>query len=301
MFHFRCLNKAAIIVDGDVNPDGSPANHWNLCSIQQIEELKCLIRVAPIWASGIICFTAVSQQATFTVSQARKMDRHLGPHFQIPPGSLGVISMLALTLVIPIYDQILVPMARRITKLQGGITLLQRMGIGMVIAILSMVVAGLVEEKRRNSANSHHDPKGIAPLTVMWLAPQLILLGISEAFNNIGQIEFYYMQFPEHMKSIAGSLFFCTIAGASYLSSFIVTIVHNNTGKDGQPDWLDDNLNVGKLDYFYFIVAALGALNFAYFLVCAHFYRYKGIINTQGEGEDVNVVIQLSTPKSVSN
>ncbi|KAJ8637867.1 hypothetical protein MRB53_012134 [Persea americana] len=296
---FRCLNKAAIIVDGELNPDGSPTNHWNLCSIQQIEELKCLIRIVPVWASGIICFTAMSQQSTFTVSQARKMDRHLGPHFQIPPGSLGVISMLTLTFVIPIYDRILVPMARRITKLPGGITLLQRIGIGMVISILSMVVAGLIEEKRRNSANSHHDSKGIAPLTVMWLAPQLILLGIAEAFNGIGQIEFYYKEFPQHMKSIAGSLFFCTIAGASYLSSFIVTVVHDNTGKDGQPDWLDDNLNVGKLDYYYFIIAGMGALNFAYFVVCARFYRYKG--STLGEVEDLNIVIELSTPKPVSN
>lgn len=122
-------------MDGELNPDGSPTNHWNLCSIQQIEELKCLIRIVPVWASGIICFTAMSQQSTFTVSQARKMDRHLGPHFQIPPGSLGVISMLALTFVIPIYDRIIVPMTRRITKLPGGITLLQRIGIGMVISI----------------------------------------------------------------------------------------------------------------------------------------------------------------------
>lgn len=116
MFHFRCLNKASIITDGEVNPDGSPTNHWNLCSIQQIEELKCLIRIMPIWASGILCFIALSQQATFTVSQAPKMDRHLGPNFQIPPGSLSVISRLALTIFIPIYDRILVPMARRITK-----------------------------------------------------------------------------------------------------------------------------------------------------------------------------------------
>ncbi|RWR77628.1 Proton-dependent oligopeptide transporter family [Cinnamomum micranthum f. kanehirae] len=281
---FRCLNKAAIIAEGELNPDGSPSNHWKLCSIQQVEELKCLIRIMPIWASGIICFTALAQQATFTVSQARKMDRHLGPNFQIPPGSLSVISMFALTVFIPIYDRILIPMARRITKLQTGITILQRMGIGMAISVLSMVVGGLIEEKRRNSANSHQDPRGIAPMTVMWLAPQLVLMGMADAFNGIGQIEFYYKQFPEHMRSIGGSLFFCGFGGANYLSSFIVAIVHNYTGKDGQPNWLDDNLNVGKLDYFYYIIAVFGVLNLAYFLVCARYYRYKG--STQEESEE---------------
>lgn len=110
-------------------------------------------------------------------------------------------------------------------------------------------------------------------MTVMWLAPPLNLMGLADAFNGIGQIEFYYKQFPEHMRTIAGSLFFCNMGGANYLSSFIVAIVHNNTGKDGKPDWLDDSLNVGKLDYFYYIIAALGTLNLAYFVVCAYFYR----------------------------
>ncbi|KAK1397931.1 hypothetical protein POM88_007794 [Heracleum sosnowskyi] len=36
----RFLNKAAIILDGDVKADGSKANPWTLCSVQQIEEVK---------------------------------------------------------------------------------------------------------------------------------------------------------------------------------------------------------------------------------------------------------------------
>ncbi|XP_044359077.1 protein NRT1/ PTR FAMILY 2.12 isoform X2 [Triticum aestivum] len=35
---FRCLNKGAIVRDGDINDDGSARNSWELCSIQQIEE-----------------------------------------------------------------------------------------------------------------------------------------------------------------------------------------------------------------------------------------------------------------------
>ncbi|KAK1382178.1 hypothetical protein POM88_019913 [Heracleum sosnowskyi] len=39
-FVLRFLNKAAIILDGDVKADGSKANPWTLCSVQQIEEVK---------------------------------------------------------------------------------------------------------------------------------------------------------------------------------------------------------------------------------------------------------------------
>ncbi|KAJ0806876.1 putative proton-dependent oligopeptide transporter family, MFS transporter superfamily [Helianthus annuus] len=45
---FRYLNKAAIILDGETNPDGSRVSSWNLASIQQVEEVKCLIKVIPI-------------------------------------------------------------------------------------------------------------------------------------------------------------------------------------------------------------------------------------------------------------
>ncbi|OVA00321.1 Proton-dependent oligopeptide transporter family [Macleaya cordata] len=276
---FRCLTKAAIRDDGELKPDGSPINKWRLCSIQQIEEVKCLIRTAPIWASGIMCFTSIVQQHTFTVSQALKMDRHLGPKFQIPAGSLSVIAMITLGLWIPFYDRILVPNLKKITKQEGGITLLQRMGIGLVFSILSMIVAGLIEEKRRVSAIFAARPDEIAPITVMWLAPQLILMGLAEAFNIIGQIEFYNKEFPEKLRTVGNSLLFCSIGGANYLSSFLVAIVHHYTRNDGHHDWLDNNINIGRVDYFYFLIAGLGVLNMIYFLVCAHRYRYKGSVD----------------------
>ncbi|XP_010256203.1 PREDICTED: protein NRT1/ PTR FAMILY 2.13 [Nelumbo nucifera] len=292
---FRVLNKAAIIAHGEVQPDGSRSNQWSLCSIQQVEEVKCLIRVVPIWASCIICFTAMAQQWTFTTVQALKMDRHLGPKFQIPAGSLMIISMITIGLWLPFYDRVLVPALRRVTKQEGGITLLQRIGIGMVFAPVSMVVAGLVEKKRRSSAISHARPDGMAPISVLWLAPQLVLMGFAEAFSNIGQIEFYYKQFPEQMRSMANALFFCTLAGSNYLNSLVVTMVHLITGKHGQPKWLDNNINAGRLDYFYFVIAALGILNIIYYLICARYYHYKGI--TEVEGDNVEVVVQPNSPK----
>ena len=284
-FFLRFLNKAALIMEGELNPDGSRANNWRLASIQQVEEVKCLARILPIWAAGILSLTSMAQQGTFTVSQAMKMDRHLGPKFQIPAGSLGVISLLTIGLFVPFYDRILVPTLRKFTKHEGGITLLQRIGIGMVFSILSMVVAGLVEKMRRNIANSNPNPLGIAPISVMWLAPQLVLMGFCEAFNIIGQIEFFNRQFPEHMRSIANSLFSCSMAGANYVSSLLVTTVHHTTRTHNHPDWLTNDINAGRLDYFYYVIAGMGVLNFVYFVCVAKRYRYKGIADDQDKGQ----------------
>ena len=126
LFILRFLNKGAIMLDGDINDDGSARNSWELCSIQQIEEVKCLIRIVPISFSGILCFVAMAQQYTFIIFQAFTMDCHLGPHFEIPAGSVSSISLIALTVFIPIYDQLMVPLARKLTGVEGGITHLQQ-------------------------------------------------------------------------------------------------------------------------------------------------------------------------------
>ncbi|PNT73442.1 protein NRT1/ PTR FAMILY 2.12 [Brachypodium distachyon] len=290
---FRFLNKGTIVREGDINSDGSARNPWELCSIQQIEEVKCLIRIVPICISGIMCFVALAQQYTYIILQILTMDCHLGPHFEIPAASVITISFIALTVFMPIYDRILVPMARRFTGVESGITLLQRQGIGLVISPISMVVAGLVECKRRNSALSNG---GKSPLSVFWLAPQLVLMGIAEAFNAVGQIEFYNKQFPEHMLTLAGSLFFVTLAGANYLSTALASITGKVTSRDGHTSWLTDNINLGKLDYYFYFIALMGVLNLFYFLICSHYYQYKSMsLYAEESIEEADKEIEINT------
>ncbi|XP_027346645.1 protein NRT1/ PTR FAMILY 2.13-like [Abrus precatorius] len=286
---FGALNKAALIMEGELNPDGSRVNQWKLVSIQQVEETKCLARIFPIWAAGILSLTSMAQQGTFTVLQAMKMNRHLGPNFQIPPGSLVVISLITIGLWLPLYDRLIVPKLRKMTKHEGGITLLLRIGIGMVFSILSMVVAGLVEKVRRDSANSNPNPIGNAPMSVFWLAPQLILMGLCEAFNIIGQIEFFNRQFPEHMRSIGNSLFSCSFAAANYVSSILVNIVHHATRTHSHPDWLTNDINAGRIDYFYYLIAGLATLNMVFFIYVARRYQYKGSVDVQDKPLDVEL------------
>ncbi|PSS07870.1 Protein NRT1/ PTR FAMILY 2.11 like [Actinidia chinensis var. chinensis] len=291
----RFLDKAAIMTpDDQINPDGSAANPWRLCSMQQVEEVKCLLRVIPIWASAIVYHVSIVQQHTYVVFQALQSNRHVGKTtFQIPAATYPVFNMLTLTLWIPIYDRILVPMLRRLTGKQGGITILQRMGIGIAISVLTSLVAAIVEKWRRTLALTNttlgieRQRGAISSMPALWLVPQVSLAGLAEAFMAIGQVEFYYKQFPENMRSIAGSFFFCGMAASSYLSGFLVSIVHHTTNGAGTTDWLPEDLNKGRLEYFYYLVAGLGAINLGYFFVCSVWYRYKGT-----GGNDITVEME---------
>ncbi|XP_073122182.1 protein NRT1/ PTR FAMILY 2.11-like [Henckelia pumila] len=292
----RFLNRAAVVTPDDgVNPDGSAANPWKLRTVQQVEEVKCIIRVIPIWLSGMIYYIILALMQTYPVFQSLQSDRRLssGGKFEIPAASYNVFTMLTLTLWIPIYDRIIVRLLRRITGKEEGITMLQRVGFGIFLGVLTMVVSGLVEDHRRRVAVTRPTlgvvaQKGaVSSMSGYWLVPQLVLAGISEAFAVIGEIEFFYKQFPENMRSFAAAFLFSGFAISSYVTSFLISVVHKGTRVGGNGSWLAEDLNKGRLDYFYYMIAGIQVVNLGYFLICAKWYKYKRV-----ESDDKDVAME---------
>ncbi|CAN6338907.1 unnamed protein product [Urochloa humidicola] len=267
---FVCLDKAALVVVGvgeedEIIQDQDP---WRLCTLQQVEEVKCVARLIPVWSAGIVYYIVLTNLWNYNVLQAMQTDRHVGSSgFQIPAGSLVVFNMLALTLWIPIYDSLVVPALQRVTKREGGISQLQRIGTGIAISIATMLLAAAVERRRRKVGGDS--------TSCFVLVPQQVLAGLSEAFAVIGQVDLYYKQFPENMRSVAGAMLSLGFAIASFASGLMVTVVHQRTGTHGRPDWLAQDLNQGRLDLYYLLIAAMAAVNLVYFVVCARWYRFK--------------------------
>lgn len=91
----RWLDKAATVTEEEARNSGPP-NLWRLVTVHRVEELKCIVRMLPIWAAGILLVTCSSHLGSFTIVQARSMDRHLSRSFQIPPASLSIFANLTL-------------------------------------------------------------------------------------------------------------------------------------------------------------------------------------------------------------
>ncbi|XVE53311.1 hypothetical protein DITRI_Ditri02bG0193900 [Diplodiscus trichospermus] len=289
------LDKAAVATDGNIVKISQAPNLWRLNTVHRVEELKSVIRMGPIWAAGILLITAYAQQNTFSLQQAKTMDRHLTKSFEIPAGSMSVFTMISMLSTIALYDRILVRIARRFTGLDRGITFLHRMGIGLVISVLATLVAGFVEVKRKQAALAHglqDKAHAIIPISVFWLVPQYSLHGIAEAFMSIGHLEFFYDQAPESMRSTATALFWTAISVGNYVSTLLVSLVHKFSAKPDGSNWLpDNNLNKGKLEYFYWLITVLQVLNLVYYISCAKFYTYKPIQihNKHSESEEDGV------------
>lgn len=282
------MDKAGVITEED---DAKAPNPWKLSTVHRVEELKSLIRMGPIWAAGILLITASAQQNTFSLQQAKSMNRHIIKTFQIPPASMSVFTQISMLSTIIFYDRVFVPITRKLTGLERGISFLTRMGIGFLISLLATFAAGFIEIRRKKAALAHglmDQPHAIIPISVLWLMPQYCLHGIAEAFMSIGHLEFFYDQAPESMRSTATALFWLSISAGSYTSTLLVTLVHKlSAGPDGS-NWLPDtNLNRGKLEYFYWLITFLQLLNLVYYLLCAKFYTLKPIqVRDAPETED---------------
>ncbi|KAG2707647.1 hypothetical protein I3843_05G145000 [Carya illinoinensis] len=271
----KCLDKAAVPSDAEIK-SGDFSNPWILCTVTQVEELKILIRMFPIWATGIVFSAVYAQMSTMFVEQGRAMDTTLGS-FTIPPASLSSFDTISVIFWVPIYDRVIVPIARKFTGKERGFSELQRMGIGLFLSVLCMSAAALVEIWRLQIANELGlvDEDVAVPLSIFWQIPQYSLLGAAEVFTFIGQFEFFYDQSPDAMRSLCSALSSLTDSLGNYLSSLILTLVTYFTTKGGSVGWIPDNLNEGHLDYFFWLLAGLSFLNMLVYIVCARKYKQK--------------------------
>jgi solute carrier family 15 (peptide/histidine transporter), member 3/4 len=256
--------------------------------VTQVEETKILVRMLPIILSTIFMNTCLAQLQTFSIQQSTTLDTNiLG--FKMPGPSLPVIPLLFMFVLIPLYDRVFVPLIRRITGIPTGIRHLQRIGIGLVLSAISMLVAGFVETRRKSVAIEHNmvDSTEPLPMSVFWLGFQYAIFGAADMFTLIGLLEFFYAESSAGMKSLSTAISWCSVAFGYFTSTVVVEVVNKVSG-----GWLaSNNLNRDKLNYFYWLLSIISVVNFVFYLVCASWYRYKTVEDKHlGDLNDVDMV-----------
>eukprot|EP01018_Ginkgo_biloba_P030956 Gb_06875 [translate_table: standard] len=252
---FRFLDKAGIQEEDDVSVTGKPKNPWRLC----------------------------------TVTQGAAMDTTLG-RFSIPPASMSTFDILSVVAWVMLYRRILVPWAFGLTGNPVGFSELQRMGVGLIVGMLAMVAAGIVELERLRGVNKMSDPYSKSSLSIFWQIPQYVLIGASEVFMYVGQLEFFNGQSPDALRSFGSALCMTSISFGNYVSSFLVTIVMDITKRENSPGWIPGNLNRGHMDRFYFLLAALTAIDFIAYVVCARWYKCIALYKETEEDKELQKI-----------
>lgn len=272
----RFLDRAAVIRRSDDASTTMPQGEgpWSLCTVTQVEETKILIRMLPIIFSTVFMNTCLAQLQTFSIQQSTTMDTDFFG-FKIPGPSIPIIPLLFMFILIPIYDRIFVPMARKFTGIPTGIRHLQRIAVGLVLSAISMAIAGVVETRRKSIAIQHNmvDSTAPLPMSVFWLGFQYGIFGAADMFTVIGLLEFFYAESSAGMKSLGTAISWCSIAFGYFLSSVVVEVVNKVSG-----GWLaSNNLNRDKLNYFYWLLSVLSVVNLGIYVMCASWYKYKKV------------------------
>jgi len=317
---------------------------------KQVEEVKLVLRLLPIFAATVLYWTIYTQMGTLFVQQGTLMAREFswkGQTLVIPSASMSTFNTLSIIVLIWVYDAFLEPALKKSQRFR--MTMLRRQGWGMVVAAIAMLYAGCLEEWRlslvraedgatcppecQNAAggrgllglglpDGYAGPAPGAPLGMPWLgwpvhglrallglqggaadpvpgpqpdhcamlcaqrcselnifwqAPSYFLIGLSEVFTSIGQLEFFYDQAPDVMRSCSMALCLLSTALGSYSAGALTAAVQAASAAIWGESWLPRDLNKGHMDYFFYALAVLMVLNLGWFLIVAMRYEYKAV------------------------
>lgn len=235
-----------------------------------LDNAKVVLRLLPIWTTLLMFAVIFQQPVTFFTKQGMVMKRNIGPNFMIPPATLQSAITLSIILLMPLYDKMLIPFIRLFTRNNRGITVMQRMGIGMFLSIVAMVTAAQVEMKRLEMAKSA--TIHTTPPSIFWLLPQYILLGVSDVFTVVGMQEFFYSEVPLRMRTMGFALYTSVFGVGSFLSALLISIIEALTR--GQ-SWFSDDMKETRLDKYYWVLAAGSALSLVLYIMLCKIYRCR--------------------------
>ncbi|KAM5560253.1 protein NRT1/ PTR FAMILY 5.6-like [Rosa sericea] len=268
----KFLDKAAII---STENSAEKQNPWTLATVTKVEEMKLVLNIIPIWLATLPFGMCVAQASTFFIKQGVSMNRSIANGFEIPPASIYSLAAIGMIISVTFYEKILVPVMRRTTGNERGINILQRIGIGMLFLIGTMVAAALVEKKRLGIVEK--DPlKSSHSMSVFWLAPQFVIIGFGDGFTLVGLQEYFYDQVPDSMRSLGIAFYLGVIGAGNFLSSLLITAIDHITEKRGK-SWFGKDLNSSRLDKFYWLLACMAAANLCVYVFLARRYSYKNV------------------------
>ncbi|XP_072051177.1 LOW QUALITY PROTEIN: solute carrier family 15 member 4-like [Amphiura filiformis] len=251
-----------------------------------VEEVKSLGRIMPIFATIVLYWTVYFQMSTTYLLQGERM-RLIYGNFSIPVASLSLFNSIVILILVPIVDRFVYPFFARCGM---PLSKLQRIGIGMIFASISVVIAAGIEIARKNIMQEGGwmeqelagEKFNASTLSVFAQIPQFTIIGASEVFTSITGLEFAYSQSPSYMQGVVMGLFLATTGLGSYVGSLLVAIVNSASRAQGA-EWFPDEINDGYLEYYFFLLAGLMLINFGIFVIIAKKYKYVNQYSSEDE------------------
>ncbi|KAL9239826.1 hypothetical protein vseg_014109 [Gypsophila vaccaria] len=242
-----------------------------ITTLNEAEDLIKVIKIMPVWSAGILLSTVVTTISNLVVLQASFMDLTITRHLTLPAESMIVFSFLATVVTLSIFDSFLFPLWQIV--IGRPLKPLQRGGVGHCFVVLGTMALAVVEMARLNSIKTDNlKGRGVNDgqiTSACWLIIPMVLLGIGSAYYFPGGLTFHYQEFPKSLKCSSTAMPSIQVIIGFYLSKTFVKVVRQRSS------WLPDDINLGRLDIVYWILALVVTVNFGYYLGCSIVYEYN--------------------------
>ncbi|XP_068709421.1 solute carrier family 15 member 4-like isoform X2 [Montipora foliosa] len=157
---------------------------------QRVNDVKTVMGIAPIFLTFVLYWTIYGQGQTSYLLQGSFMKLKLSDHFTMPAASLYLFEITILLILIPVVDRIIYPMLHYFGI---NFTPLRKMGVGMLFAMGSVMVAGLMEVERKRFISTHgyfeqhpfDTPVNASQMNIFYQVPQYVLMGTGEVLTSI--------------------------------------------------------------------------------------------------------------------
>lgn len=269
----RLEEKAALCINQD--KDSSATCNGENTSDEEgqhfVEAAKIVVGLLPVWVMLLMFAVIFQQPATFFTKQGMTMQRNIGSKFKIPPAALQSAITVSIIILMPWYDTFFIPLVRIFTGNEKGISVMQRMGIGMFLSVIAMIIAAITEQRRLQVSRQ----QDMSSFSIFWLLPQYILLGISDIFTVVGMQEFFYSEVPVRMRTMGIALYTSVFGVGSFLSAFLISVIEYLTSSEpgGGGNWFSDDMAQARLDKYYWFLAFSSAISFIAFLTFSTFFK----------------------------
>ncbi|KAI7901093.1 POT family-domain-containing protein [Cokeromyces recurvatus] len=182
-----------------------------------VDELRRALKACVVFCWFPIYWLCYNQMTNNLVSMAATMITG-----NVPNDIMQNIDPIALIILIPIMDNFLYPLLRR---LNIPLRPIARITLGFFFAAASMGYTAGIQAKIYRSPPYYDHPEGRENwISAAYLIPSYILIAISEIFASITGMEYAYKKAPQSMKSIVMALYLLTSCFASILGFALVSV-----------------------------------------------------------------------------
>ena len=167
-----------------------------------VDGMRSVGRIAMIFAP-IVCFWALYfQYGSSWFNQAEAMNRDIfGWHME--SAQMESLNAVLILIVVPFFAYVVYPRVK--------LSLLQRMTLGMFIAVPAFLSAAMIQRWIDQGQHPH----------IAWQSIQYVIISVAETLVSVTGLEFAYSQAPKKMKGVIMSMYTLSIGAGSFVTALV--------------------------------------------------------------------------------